>query len=203
MHISVHFPGNQREVERVADQVEELGAAGIRCGVNLLVQRRRIAEATRAAEYLRQSGIDNRRIVYLPMRAQDTPTPWQIAEVAGERVADGRPWQSMSCLLGCARSERFCSVDWRGQVAWCSYTRARRQLETLSAEALFAALSDLKLEFCGGSELIALTLPGQRSAVPGPALARAHFGHPTSGPQHGHRLVRGRRRGSARPFHLG
>jgi hypothetical protein len=85
-------------------------------------------------------------MVYLPMRGQDTPTPEEVAVVAGRL-----PFQSMSCLSGCARSPRFCSIGWDRTVAWCSYTRTRRVLPELSYAGLAAALEGLGLEFCGGT----------------------------------------------------
>ena len=54
----------------------------VRAGVNLLVARSHLAHAKAAAESLNAAGIGNDRIVYLPMRGQDTPTPEQVAEVA-------------------------------------------------------------------------------------------------------------------------
>lgn len=147
VHISVHFPGQASEVERVTGQVLALEAAGVKSGVNLLVQRSKLDEAAAAAARLRAAGIDNGRIVYLPMRVQDTPTPEQLAVVAGRQ-----PFQSMSCMLGCAKSPRFCSVSWDRQAAWCSYTAARRPLEALTWDGLRRALDDLPLRFCGGTE---------------------------------------------------
>ena len=71
-------------------------------------------------------------------------SPQEIATVAG-----GQPFQSMSCLVTCHRSPRFCAIAWDKQVAWCSYTRARRPLLELTARGLETALMDLPLVFCG------------------------------------------------------
>jgi hypothetical protein len=114
--------------------------------VNLLVRRSGLAAARGASLALERAGIGNDRVVYLPMRGHDTPAP---AEVAG--VAGGRPFQSMTCLGGCAKSPRFCSIAWDMTVAWCSYTTARRPLEHLSYRGLVAALDGLGLTFCGGT----------------------------------------------------
>ena len=97
----------------------------------------------RAARALHAAGIDNRRIVYLPMRGSDTPSPRELQSVAGG------PFQSMTCLGGCAASPRFCSIAWDRSVAWCSYTTSRRKLEEMSYRGLIAALTDLPLVFCG------------------------------------------------------
>jgi molybdenum cofactor biosynthesis enzyme MoaA len=144
VHISIHFPERNEEVKRVISQVTALEAGGIRSGVNLLVSRSKLRACETTAARLRDSGISNERIVYLPMRMADTPSPAEVAQVAG-----GRPFQSMTCLGACGRSPRFCSVGWDKTVAWCSYTRSRRPLESLSYDGLTHALENLELEYCG------------------------------------------------------
>ena len=129
------------------EQVRDLQSRGIRSGVNLLVARTHLKEARTAALRLREAGIGNDRIVYLPMRGQDTPTPDELAEVAG-RV----PFQSMTCLTQCGPSPRFVSIGWDKTVAWCSYTTSRHALTELNFEGLSRALNGLGLEFCGGTE---------------------------------------------------
>ncbi|MFO0928266.1 MAG: radical SAM protein [Gemmataceae bacterium] len=124
VHVSIHFPGHRPEVERVIRQVKQLEERGIKSGVNLLVMRSRLADAEAAARQVRDAGIGNDRIVYLPMRGQDTPTPEQVARVAG-----GGPFQSTSCLAACGKSPRFVSIGWDRRVAWCSYTAERRPLD--------------------------------------------------------------------------
>jgi molybdenum cofactor biosynthesis enzyme MoaA len=147
VHLSVHFPERDGEVRRVIEQVHELAARGVRSGVNLLVARSNLAAAARAAEALRVAGIGNDRIVYLPMRGRDTPSAAEVARVAG-----GQPFQSMTCLTGCGKSPRFCSVGWDRTVAWCSYTRARAPLRRLTYAGLREALDGLGLDFCGGTD---------------------------------------------------
>jgi hypothetical protein len=166
VHVSIHLPDSGREVERVIAQVAALAARGVRSGVNLLVMRSRLAAATTAARAVRAAGIGNDRIVYLPSRGRDTPTPTEIAAVAGG------PFQSMTCLDACAASPRFASVSWDRQAAWCSYTAARRPLPTLDHAGLVAALDGLGLTFCGDD----------RDGRP-LRLSRR--------PQHGHDVVRG------------
>lgn len=144
VHVSIHFPQNRQEVERVAAQVRMLADAGIRSGVNLLVARSWLEEASWAANYLFAQGIGNERIVYLPMRMADTPEPEQLAKVAGSRN-----FQSMTCLSACGISERFCSIAADKSAAWCSYTTARRVLSELSHNGLRRALAGLPLIFCG------------------------------------------------------
>jgi hypothetical protein len=159
VHLSIHFPERHAEVERVIAQVHDLARRGIRSGINLLVARSNLAAAALAAEKARQAGIGNERIVYLPMRGQDTPTPAEVCKVAG-----GGPFQSMSCLAACARSPRFCSIGWDRTVAWCSYTTTRAPLLQLSHAGLLAALEGLGLAFCGGNEESVNETAGQKSA---------------------------------------
>ena len=146
VHLSIHFPEHDGEVRRVVRQVHELADLGVRSGVNFLVARSELVAARRAAAWVRDRGIANERIVYLPMRGRDTPTPEEMATVAG-----GTAFQSMSCLMACGRSERFCSVGWDKRVAWCSYTVARRPLPELTYRGLETAMDGLGLEFCGGT----------------------------------------------------
>jgi MoaA/NifB/PqqE/SkfB family radical SAM enzyme len=147
VHVSIHFPEREAEVRRVIGQVRDLEARGIRSGVNFLVARSGLEAARFAARQVREAGISNDRIVYLPMRIKDTPTPQEMASVAG-----GPKFQSMSCLLACGRSPRFCSIGWDKRVAWCSYTESRRPLAEISYRGLVDALEGLDLRFCGGTD---------------------------------------------------
>jgi hypothetical protein len=144
VHISIHFPERREEVDRVIEQVTALAAAGIRSGVNLLVSRSKLPACRAAAQRLLDHGIDNDRIIYLPMRMADTPSPSEVAQVAG-----GRQFQSMTCLAACGRSPRFCSIGWNKTVAWCSYTASRRPLKSLTYDGLVESLTSLDLEYCG------------------------------------------------------
>ncbi len=146
VHVSIHFPQHAAEVSHVIGLVKQLELAGLRSGINFLVDREQLTAATLAAHQVRQAGISNERIVYLPMRGMNTPTPKQVATVAGEL-----PFQSTSCLSACGKSPRFCSISWDRQVAWCSYTQTRAKLTELSYAGLTAALDGLGLEFCGGT----------------------------------------------------
>jgi sulfatase maturation enzyme AslB (radical SAM superfamily) len=147
VHLSIHFPEREAEVQRVIRQIQELANHGVRSGINLLVARSNLPAAHKAAIEIRAAGIGNERIVYLPMRIQDTPTPAEIAA-----VASNQPFQSMSCLTACGRSPRFCSIGWNKTVAWCSYTTTRRPLPELTYRGLEASLDGLELTFCGGTD---------------------------------------------------
>ncbi len=152
VHVSIHAPENTHEVERVASAVHALAARGLRSGVNLLVRRSRLPEATAAARALFGSGIARDRIVFLPMRGGDTPSPDEVAAVAGG------PFASMTCLRTCGPSPRFASIAADRTVAWCSYTRTRRPLASLTYGALVAALDGLGLASCDGGALVRLDL---------------------------------------------
>jgi organic radical activating enzyme len=142
VHLSIHQPASDAEVSRVIRQIGMLEAAGIACGVNLLVSADALAAASVAAQRLHAAGLDNRRIVYLPQRGSNTPAPQDILQVAGG------PCQSMSCLTQCGASPRFCSIGWDKTVAWCSYTQARRPLVALTHAGLVAALHGLGIIPC-------------------------------------------------------
>ena len=143
VHVSLHFPEHEPELERVQRQVTMLADAGITSGVNLLVRQSRLPAAQAAARALADGGIGLERIVFLPMRGDDTPSPSELAQVAGSSR-----FQSMTCLLACAASPRFASLDWAKRVAWCSYTASRRRLPSHDYAGLLAALQGLNLQTC-------------------------------------------------------
>ena len=143
-HISIHFPERQEEVSRVIGQVRPLDAAGIRSGVNLLVGKKNLEAARVALERVHAAGIGPERVILLPMRLHDAPTPEDVLWVAG-----GRPFQATSCLQRCAPSPRFVSIDSSKRVAWCSYTKARRVLPELTFDSLMDSLRALEMESCG------------------------------------------------------
>jgi hypothetical protein len=143
VHVSIHFPA---DADHAIAKAKALAARGIRSGINLLVARSHLEAAAATAAKVRAAGIGNDRIVYLPMRGQDTPAPTELARVAGAR------FQSMTCLARCGASPRFASMAWDRTVAWCSYTKARRPLGELTYRGLLAALDGLGLDFCGGHD---------------------------------------------------
>jgi hypothetical protein len=152
VHLSIHAPENGAEVRRVIAWTVRLAAFGLRTGVNLLVRRSRLAEATAAHAALRGARIEPERIVLLPMRGEgghDTPSPNDVAA-----VADG-PFQSMSCLRGCAKSRRFASIDADRKVAWCSYTVSRAALDEPTYTAMRRGLDGLELIPCS-EQLVAV-----------------------------------------------
>lgn len=148
VHISIHFPHNVREVQRVRDQVVRLTKRGIRCGVNLLVEKERLVAARNAVSMLQEAGIGLDRIVFLPLRSVNSIVKLTTAQDLLE-VAGGQNFQSMTCLKACGKSPRFCAISWDKKAAWCSYTSERRRLETLNAKGLHDALNGLGLVYCG------------------------------------------------------
>lgn len=161
VHVSIHNPDDTGEVTRVAAQVTALAAAGVRSGVNLLVRRSRLAAAAAAARTLANAGIANDRIVYLPMRGNDVPSPAQVAEVAGGR------FQSTTCLAACGASPRFAAISAARTAAWCSYTVARRPLSAPTHAALCAALDGVGLVDCAATAggLVRLVRVAERQAA--------------------------------------
>ncbi len=141
VHVSIHAPENPREVARVCKQVTELRELGVDTGVNLLVRKSRLTEARAAARSLWGAGIKNDRITYLPSRGipDETPTPLELSTVASDNGTKA-PFQSMSCLRECGRSERFVSIAADRTVAFCSYTVSRRPLRALTYSAILEAI---------------------------------------------------------------
>lgn len=144
VHVSLHDPEDGAEVARIIRQVAALDERGIRGGVNLLVRRSGLAAARAAARSLQGAGVGNDRIVYLPMRFSDAPSPEALAAVAGG------PFQSATCLVRCGASPRFASLAADRTAALCSYTRRRAPLAAYTHAALVAALDGLGIEPCGG-----------------------------------------------------
>jgi len=143
VHVSLHFPEREPELRRVIRQVGDLAECGITSGVNLLIRNSHLRAASSAAQRLYAAGIGVERIMFLPMRGEDTPTARDVLAVA----ANSR-FQSMTCLLSCAASDRFASIGWDKRVAWCSYTATRQRLERPTYGALMAALDGLALATC-------------------------------------------------------
>lgn len=145
VHVSIHDAGSADEVARAIRQVGALEARGIRGGVNLLVRRSGVAAAGAAASALRAAGIGNDRIIFLPMKLHpDAPAAGEVAAAAGG------PFQSATCLSGCAPSPRFASLDAAGTAGACSYTRSRAPLRAMTHAALVDALAAAPLAPCGG-----------------------------------------------------
>ena len=143
VHVSIHDPENQKEVDQVICQVKKLDRDGITSGINLLIHQSSLPAGLQVAENIHQAGISSERVIFIPLHGDDSPTPEEVANTAG-----GQPFQSVSCLQECRIRERFCAVGWDQKVGWCSYTSSRKELPELSAAGLEKALKDLPLTSC-------------------------------------------------------
>ena len=142
IHITIHQPDNEREVQRVESLLPRIDAIGIKPGLNLLVGADKIEAATNVFQHMTKI-LQNDQIILVPQRFSNTPTPKQLASVAG-----GKPFQSPSCLLACKRPENFCSVSWDKKVNSCSFAPNKMPLETLDYAGLMDALSKVKWKSC-------------------------------------------------------
>lgn len=142
IHVTIHQPENDVEVMRVKRQVQQIASIGIKPGVNLLVGADKIEFAKKVYNQLIEI-LNNDQIILVPQRFSNTPSPKQLASVAG-----GKPFQSPSCLLKCQRPTNFCSVSWDKKVNSCSFAPNKVPLETLDYAGLIKALEMVKWEKC-------------------------------------------------------
>lgn len=142
IHITIHQPNNEKEVQRVEALLPRIKAVGIKPGLNLLVGADKIEAATNVFQRMKKM-LDDDQIILVPQRFSNTPTPKQLASVAG-----GKPFQSPSCLLACKRPENFCSVSWDKKVNSCSFAPNKEPLETLDYAGLTSALGKIKWAKC-------------------------------------------------------
>lgn len=142
IHITIHHPDNESEVDRVIDQIRQLQATEIKLGVNLLVDSKKVDYAK--SVYHRLNNIINSdQIIIIPRRFCHTPTPKQLAF-----VADGKPFQSPSCLQGCKRPTNFASVSWDKKVNSCSFAGGKEKLNSLDYAGLVTALESVIFTGC-------------------------------------------------------
>lgn len=142
IHITIHQPDNEKEVQRVVSLLPRIESMGIKPGLNLLVGADKVEAAT--IVYKRMMKIlKSDQIILVPQRFSNTPTSQQLASVAG-----GKPFQSPSCLLRCQRPTNFCSVSWDKKVNSCSFAPNKVPLDTLDYNGLMKALDAVKWEKC-------------------------------------------------------
>lgn len=142
IHITIHRPDNESEVDRVEHQMDHISALGIKPGLNLLVGADNVEYAKVVySRFLKVLKPD--QIILVPQRFSNTPTPKQLAA-----VTLGRPFQSPSCLLKCEPPKNFCSVSWDKKVNYCSYAEGKQQLQTLDYKGLMLALSMVRFVSC-------------------------------------------------------
>ena len=142
IHITIHQPDCEAEVNRVERQVQRIASIGVKPGVNLLVGADKVASTKEVYERLGKL-LNSDQIILVPQRFSNTPTPKQLASVAG-----GKPFQSPSCLLKCQRPTNFCSVSWDKKVNSCSFAPNKVPLETLDYAGLIKALEMVKWKKC-------------------------------------------------------
>lgn len=142
IHITIHFPDNEKEVSRVIKTLEKLSKTDITPGVNLLVNSNKTDVCKQVYENL-LTFLTPKQIILIPQRFSDTPTPKQLTTIAG-----GKPFQSPSCLLKCTPPQDFCSVSWDKKVNFCSYAAGKQPLQTLDYQGLMAALERVKFGSC-------------------------------------------------------
>ena len=142
IHLTIHQPDNNEEVSRVEKRLAEIDSIGIKPGLNLLVGADKVKYAMKVYNRLRKL-LKNDQIILVPQRFSNTPTPKQLAS-----VADGKPFQSPSCLLKCQRPTNFCSVSWDKKVNSCSFASGKESLGTLDFKGLEQALGRVKWKSC-------------------------------------------------------
>ncbi len=142
IHITIHQPDNEKEVQRVKSLLPRIESMGIKPGLNLLVGANKVEAATNVYRRMMQF-LKSDQIIIVPQRFSNTPTSKQLAS-----VAEGKPFQSPSCLLKCQRPTNFCSVSWDKKVNSCSFAPNKAPLETLDYNGLLKALDAVKWEKC-------------------------------------------------------
>lgn len=142
VHITIHSPNNMEEVRRVINQIDRLKRTEIKPGVNLLIGADKVEDAHKVYARLMNT-ISAEQVILVPQRFSNTPSPKQLSF-----VADGKPFQSPSCILGCKRPQRFVSVSWDKKVNSCSYAQGKQPLESLSFQGLLNALSNVDFKSC-------------------------------------------------------
>ena len=142
IHLTVHQPDNESEVARVEKRLQEIEKIGIKPGLNLLVGADKIEYSKGVYERLSRI-LKSDQIILVPQRFSNTPTPKQLAS-----VAEGKLFQSPSCLLKCDRPTNFCSVSWDKKVNSCSFASGKEPLESLDFKGLEDALKRIKWKSC-------------------------------------------------------
>lgn len=142
VHITIHNPDKQAEVDRVESQLLRISDIGIKPGVNLLVINDKLAFAKAVYKRLRTI-LNSDQIILVPQRFSNTPTPKQLAG-----ITEGQPFQSPSCLLGCQTPTNFVSLSFDKKVNFCSYAGGKAQLEELTYQGIVNALKKVKFTSC-------------------------------------------------------
>lgn len=148
VHITIHNPDDNVEVNRVLRQLSLLSDTEITPGVNLLVDSTKLDFCRIAYRKLREV-LEPRQIILVPMRFGNTPTPKELA-----LVTDGENFQAPSCIIKCRRPENFCSVSWDKKVNSCSYAGGKQPLASLTYQGLMDSLAKIDFTSCQSSSII-------------------------------------------------
>ena len=142
IHLTIHQPNDESEITRVERQLQRIAQLGIKPGLNLLVGADKIDHVKNVYERLSKI-LSPEQIILIPQRFTNTPTPKQLAS-----VADGKPFQSPSCLLKCQRPSDFCTVSWDKKANSCSFPPSKVPLETMDYNGLVKALGIVRWRSC-------------------------------------------------------
>lgn len=137
IHLTIHNSDKEEEVCRIVEQIGQLKSTDIKPGVNLIVDASKIEVVHDVYRRLRKI-INADQIILIPKRFCNTPTPKQLAI-----IADGKPFQSPSCLLKCKRPINFVSVSWDKKVNSCSFAPNKEDLKTLDYDGMITALKKI------------------------------------------------------------
>ena len=142
IHLSIHYPDNNKEINRIERQIKLIESLDIKPGVNLLISKINIISAQKVYHRLKKIMSED-QIILVPIRSQDIPLPHQLLN-----ITEGKPFQSPLCLLGCRKPENFCSVSWDKKANWCSFAKDKKPLRDLSFKGLIQALSLIQFSSC-------------------------------------------------------
>lgn len=146
IHLSLHNPENEHELNSIIGKLKEIERIGIKPGCNLLVSASNTEKGRMAYLELSKTLLPE-QIIIIPKRYIDTPTPEQLAY-----VSDGKPFQSPSCILGCCKPAGFASVSWDKKVNFCSYASGKVPLDSLDFNGMINALKKVEFKTCTPDE---------------------------------------------------
>jgi organic radical activating enzyme len=142
IHVTIHHPDDDKEVQRVEALLPKIGSIGIKPGLNLLVGADNLSAAADVFQRFLQL-LERDQIILVPQRFSNTPSAKQLSF-----VAEGKPFQSPSCLLGCNRPNNFCSVSWDKKANSCSFAGGKEFLQSLDYKGLIEALNRVEWTTC-------------------------------------------------------
>lgn len=142
IHLSLHNPENENELNSIIAKLKEIEKIGIKPGCNLLVSASNTEKGKKAYIELSKLLLPE-QIIIIPKRYKDTPTPEQLAY-----VSDGKPFQSPSCIIRCSIPDEFASVSWDKKVNFCSYAPGKIPMDSLDFHGMINALKKVEFRSC-------------------------------------------------------